>query len=403
MSIVEKEFALLRHPRIAALATSARPAWLWSIDGRQILWANAVGAAIFGAATAAGCRQRRFDAGDASAAQIVRLAATLPAAAQERLERLRGFGASFGRALTCICARVVLDDGKAAVLVAAAEPAGPHLSMRERLCRLFGDGAEPIAAFAADGTLVHANAAAQTFLGGATRLSALGIETLAAEALRTGSAKATAPWGGRSAEVTVTRLGEESSPLLVVTAPHQASAAPATETGQKTSAAATPETISTTNGETIATTGIEAAAATDATIAAEPLAEPIAERRHPLRFVWHMDADGRFGVGSDEFIELAGPRTAAAFGRPWDEIAAELKLDPNNQVRRAVASRETWSGVVVSWPVDDAAEGLPVEMSGLPVFDRDRSFCGYRGFGVCRDVDRLNQFAPTPPDRPSPG
>ncbi len=121
--------------------------------------------------------------------------------------------------------------------------------------------------------------------------------------------------------------------------------------------------------------------------------EPVAERRHPLRFVWHMDADGRFGVGSDEFIELVGPRTMAAFGRLWSEIAAELKLDPDNQVARAVASHETWSGIVVSWPVDDTSERLPVELSGLPVFDRDRSFRGYRGFGVCRDIDRINQLA----------
>ena len=32
---------------------------------------------------------------------------------------------------------------------------------------------------------------------------------------------------------------------------------------------------------------------------------------------------------------------------------------------------------------------LPIEMSGLPVFDRDRQFAGFRGFGICRDVDRL--------------
>ena len=116
-----------------------------------------------------------------------------------------------------------------------------------------------------------------------------------------------------------------------------------------------------------------------------------------MRFVWHMDADGRFGVGSDEFIELVGPHTMAAFGRLWSEIAAELKLDPNNQVARAVASRETWSGIVVSWPVDDSSERLPIELSGLPVFDRDRSFRGYRGFGVCRDIDRINQLARSTP------
>ena len=51
-----------------------------------------------------------------------------------------------------------------------------------------------------------------------------------------------------------------------------------------------------------------------------------------------MDADGRFGVGSDEFIELAGPRTMATLGRLWSEIADELKLDPNSQVARAHAT-----------------------------------------------------------------
>ena len=28
---------------------------------------------------------------------------------------------------------------------------------------------------------------------------------------------------------------------------------------------------------------------------------PLAPRRLPLRFMWQMDADGRFSLGSDEF------------------------------------------------------------------------------------------------------
>ncbi|WP_038378733.1 hypothetical protein, partial [Bradyrhizobium elkanii] len=36
---------------------------------------------------------------------------------------------------------------------------------------------------------------------------------------------------------------------------------------------------------------------------------------------------------------------------------------------------------------------LPVELSGLPVFDRARNFAGYRGFGVCRDLDGLARLA----------
>ena len=119
-----------------------------------------------------------------------------------------------------------------------------------------------------------------------------------------------------------------------------------------------------------------------------------------MRFVWQMDADGRFVIGSDEFIELTGPQTTAAFGRLWSEIAAELKLDPDQQVARALATRETWSGITVSWPVDEADERLPVELSGLPVFDRDRHFRGYRGFGVCRDIARINKLAHARRERP---
>jgi hypothetical protein len=44
----------------------------------------------------------------------------------------------------------------------------------------------------------------------------------------------------------------------------------------------------------------------------------------PLRFTWQMDREGRFTLGTDEFAGLIGPRTTAAFGRPWREIAETL-------------------------------------------------------------------------------
>ncbi|HEY6256942.1 MAG TPA: histidine kinase dimerization/phospho-acceptor domain-containing protein [Xanthobacteraceae bacterium] len=111
--------------------------------------------------------------------------------------------------------------------------------------------------------------------------------------------------------------------------------------------------------------------------------------RGPMRFVWQMDAEQRFTIVSDEFAALMGRATAAALGRPWVELAAALSLDPEDQVTAALASRETWSGLRIAWPVDDGAERLMVELSGLPVFDRERIFRGYRGFGICRDVARL--------------
>src|SRR5262249_9703828 len=54
--------------------------------------------------------------------------------------------------------------------------------------------------------------------------------------------------------------------------------------------------------------------------------------------------------------------------------------------------RETWSGITLYWPVDGGGR-LPIELSGLPVYDRNREFSGYRGFGVCRDLDSLEHLA----------
>jgi nitrogen-specific signal transduction histidine kinase len=183
-------------------------------------------------------------------------------------------------------------------------------------------------------------------------------------------------------------LGADNGRVLLLTLPHRQDEVPGSDAD--TVAAAAPV-----SGPEDATE-LHPATAADHD-AAEDL---ISERRHPLRFVWQMDATQRFVVGSDEFIALVGPRTTAAFGRQWSEIAAELKLDPDNQVARAVASHETWSGIIIGWPIDETSERLPVELSGLPVFDRDRSFRGYRGFGVCRDVSRINQLMRTRRERP---
>ncbi len=88
-----------------------------------------------------------------------------------------------------------------------------------------------------------------------------------------------------------------------------------------------------------------------------------------------------------------GEPTAAALGRPWVQLAAALALDHEGQIALALASRETWSGLSIAWPVGNGGERLVVELSGLPVFDRERVFRGYRGFGICR----ARQPAPTGP------
>ena len=115
-------------------------------------------------------------------------------------------------------------------------------------------------------------------------------------------------------------------------------------------------------------------------------------RERPLRFVWTMDADERFTLAAPTFADAMGPRTAEAIGKPWREIAPRSALDPEGRVANAIASRDTFSGIVLAWPRRQRRP-VSVELSGLPIFDRDRTFMGYRGFGVCRDGARAARDA----------
>ena len=355
------QFDCLNDPRLAAHALSPSPAWLWSADASRMLWANPPAAAIFEAYSPAAAATIRFDAKHPAAAQIARLAGTLPQGGAPRLERLRGFGASLGGALVCLCSRISLADNTAAILVVATERAGKEFPLSERAHRLLSGFEPPAAIFTADGELIDAMPEAQGGFGEARDLVALGAEKLAGEATRNGKAEGEIAAG----PFTLLRLGAGSSAIVLLaafTAP--AATVPASEAAVET--AQTPEPS-----------------------APNLAAAEERPRRFPLRFVWQMDAASRFTLGTEEFIRLLGPQTAALLDRPWADIAAALALDPQGAVATALAARDTWSGIVVHWPVDDDAERLDVEMSGLPVFDRERQFAGFRGFGICRDIDRL--------------
>ena len=312
----------------------------------------------------------------AAAAQIARLAGTLPQGGAPRLERLRGFGAGFGGTLICLCSRIALADNSPAVLVVSTERAGKDLSLPDRAQRLLADLERPAAVFTADGELIEATPAARERFGDKRDLVALGAEQLAREASLNGRADGDiAAW-----PATMLRLGAGATVTLLV-----AFAAPEKAAEHRC-------------GRGSCASGVRRPSG-----CAEPR-----PRRFPFRFVWQMDAANRFTLGTEDFAKMLGPKTAAVLGRPWADIAETLKLDPQGAVANALAARDTWSGIVVPWPVDDADEPLPIEMSGLPVFDRDRQFAGYRGFGICRDVDRLAaleqrraQAAPTPPRGPS--
>ena len=410
-----------RDARLASHATSASPVWLWSMDGTRILWANPVGVAIFGAKSARELAGRRFEPSLPTAKQIARLAGSLSHGGAPRLERLRGFGTGLMRALLCSCSRIVLADQTRAVLVVANEPAGPSLSLAQRVRRLFDDVAEEnaaLAVFMPDGTLLDATPDGHRRLGGrdlADRVRRRGDRRAghrrrSRERRRATSARSTSRASAAAATSFSPRPSPPSRTRRSRTRRRRSRMSPQQHPRRKIhrrrrrprpSRRPTLRPSRTRSRRRAMSRRTPIRRRTDCSTPVVDEAElppltidgPIAERRHPLRFVWQMDTEGRFNLGSDEFTEVIGPKIAIALGRPWTDVAAELALDPEGQVERAVATRDTWSGITVSWPVDGTDERLKVELSGLPIYDRNRVFIGYRGFGVCRDVERINVLA----------
>ncbi len=585
MSDAEFQIQALADVRLADHATGARPAWLWSADGARIIWANPVGAQVFGAANSAELAKQAFGPADPHRRQVARLGPNLGTDGAVRLERLRGFGAAAGMLATCGCRRIDMPDGSHGVLISTLNAGGRVMPLAERLQRLVQGLPRAAAAFTGDGLLVATNEAARA-LPGLHDLGEAGLDAARNEALTQGRAAAnvaigrvvlqrighgadralialirpaprvaatpvaptmpepvapepvaseapevatalqqTAPAGPALAAVEPTAAHHEAPARIseapagftlfdaLDPAPDEAAAAEPVVSAvehEPANAAASVVAAEQANGETTAAETAQLDTTPDESLAveeplsealietptqqpaaiavahsdqphveaapddtaphhtsdecsaieeplsealldapaetlaeqpapdleeaasvpaaemsapppdpvpspyaiadppaetAEPepamsppaktsswLDEPLPVRRHPLRFMWQMDHEARFSLGSDEFTRLIGLHTAAGFGRLWSDIAESFGLDPEGRVMQAFASHDTWSGITLNWPVDGGGR-LPVELSGLPVFDRNRNFAGYRGFGVCRDLDGLARLA----------
>ena len=107
----------------------------------------------------------------------------------------------------------------------------------------------------------------------------------------------------------------------------------------------------------------------------------------PTRFVWRLDHEGRFHALSPEFAAVVGPRAADVIGIAFADLSEALELDPRDEIASLIDRRETWSDRSVFWPVEASDKRVPIDLAALPVYSRDRSFDGFRGFGVARPAD----------------
>ncbi|ACI53680.1 PAS/PAC sensor signal transduction histidine kinase [Rhizobium leguminosarum bv. trifolii WSM2304] len=105
------------------------------------------------------------------------------------------------------------------------------------------------------------------------------------------------------------------------------------------------------------------------------------------RFVWKIDAEGRFNEVSHEFAEAVGPHASEIIGSAFGDVAALFNLDSDGKLAEALARRDTWSGKTILWPVEGTSLVVPVDLAALPTYTRNRDFDGFRGFGVVRLSD----------------
>lgn len=109
----------------------------------------------------------------------------------------------------------------------------------------------------------------------------------------------------------------------------------------------------------------------------------------PVRFVWKIDAEGMFSEISEEFAEAVGPRAADVIGQPFVEVARRFHFDTDGTIAELLRRRDTWSGKSIFWPVEGTELVVPVDLAALPTYSRDREFDGFRGFGIVRTTDAV--------------
>ena len=109
--------------------------------------------------------------------------------------------------------------------------------------------------------------------------------------------------------------------------------------------------------------------------------------RRATRFVWKIDAEGRFSEVSSEFAQAVGPRAADINGVAFSDLAALFNLDPEGKIGELLKKRDTWSGKTIYWPVEGTRVVVPVDLAALPTYTRNRDFDGFRGFGIVRVAD----------------
>lgn len=349
---------LLADARLAALIAVPQPALLFGMDG-HLLFANPAGLKLTGAATLNEAANVEATALGPVAEAAMQLAAQLPSAGTPRLQRLKLVGASFMQPQTFAFSRFALTDGNEAVLAAgldAGREKTPPLS--HAVNALLDHERDAFALYDLDGNLIEASPLAALAIGEATTLQEINpAAAIALDALRAGKTEGLS-FGALN--ILLRRIGTKANGAIL------AFLADAEQPEAETMPEAVEETLD-------------------------------ESKPAPARFVWRTNKDGIISSVSPELAAAVGGANADIVGLDWTVATEKIGIGRAGDVAKAVSRHDTWSGVTVLWPITGRAQARPVDLAALPVFDRERRFQGYRGFGVFRDPVALDSAASEAP------
>lgn len=106
----------------------------------------------------------------------------------------------------------------------------------------------------------------------------------------------------------------------------------------------------------------------------------------PSRFLFELDESHTIISLSPEFSEKLGAETGDVVGENWADVAGRYNLDLTGLIARHLGRQVIWTETVF-WPISETAtqtEGplrAPVTLTAMPVFNSERDFEGFRGFG----------------------
>ncbi|WP_139412848.1 PAS domain-containing sensor histidine kinase [Bartonella mastomydis] len=111
----------------------------------------------------------------------------------------------------------------------------------------------------------------------------------------------------------------------------------------------------------------------------------------PRPFTWKIDHNGLFCEVSKELAEVVGPLSSSILGCSFHELAHQFNDDRYQVLSRFIEAAMSWSKEIVQWPVDGCSQWLDVELSALPIFDVKKQLKGFRGFGVLKIQERVQE------------